>query len=159
MTWQAASGQNYSSIHRLHIQLGWLEMAKIFILLLFDICVAWCFLFILESFREKKKTKTNNKLFDTELLQPSLERILANCYWRYLDPGLWPSPLWHRISHPSILLLPHLLSFCSPLAAQNWHSWGVIQRIEAYACLQLPFHLFSLGRSADSSLPAPGQFI
>lgn len=38
MSWQAASGQNYSSIHSLHIQLGWFEMVKIFILLLFDIC-------------------------------------------------------------------------------------------------------------------------
>ena len=38
MTWQAASGQNYSSIHSLHIQLGWLEMVKIFILLLLEIC-------------------------------------------------------------------------------------------------------------------------
>lgn len=73
--------------------------------------------------------------FNTELLHPSLERMLARCYCRYLDPCLCPSPLWHRISHPNMVLFPHLLYFYKPSTAQNWHSSGAIQRGGACACL------------------------
>lgn len=57
MAWQAASGQNYGPLHRLHIQLEWLEMVKIFPLPMFDICVTLALKAVVEFFGTGKKNK------------------------------------------------------------------------------------------------------